>query len=235
MNDYDADDLDAMRGARRYYGWILDHFRPYLGGRGIDVGAGSGTISRLVLPFLDRLDLLEPSPNLAAKLKQDFTGDPRVSVFAGTLGPDTESIPDGDRDTAIMVNVLEHFKDDAAALNEVRRLLRPGGHLLIFVPALKFLFSEHDRYIGHYRRYHLTELRDLVRGAGFEVVFSRYFDLLGVLPWWLINTIGGKVTMEPGMANLYDRLGVPVTRAMENLFPPPLGKNIVLVARRPQA
>jgi hypothetical protein len=60
----------------------------------------------------------------------------------------------------------------------------------------------------------------------------RYFDLLGVAPWWFVNTVCGKRSFDARMARLYDRLFVPVTRALESAFDPPLGKNLLLVAER---
>ena len=134
-----------------------------------------------------------------------------------------------------MVNVLEHIEDDGAALAELYRVLKPGGRLLLFVPALKFLFSELDRLHGHYRRYHLASLKSLVEKNGFGLRYHRYFDLTGVLPWWLINTLGRRTTFNPKIARIYDLYAVPVTRAIENWISPPFGKNIILVAERPSA
>ena len=216
-----------------YYDWILESFRPYLEGHGIEFGAGRGTVSQRLLPHLHRLDLVEPSANLVAELRRRFAGDDRVRIVPDTFESASESIPDGSRDTAVSVNVLEHMEDDSKVLGEIARILRPGGHLLLFVPALRFLFSELDRTIGHFRRYHLKELRQLVLNAGLDVVAARYFDLLGVIPWWLINTIGRRTTFSPRLADIYDGLGVPFTRAIERLVAPPFGKNIILIARRP--
>jgi len=108
-----------------------------------------------------------------------------------------------------------------------------GGHLLLFVPALQFLFSELDRQFGHFRRYRRSELRAKVGDAGFEIGLACYFDILGVAPWWLLNTVGGKTDFNPKMVRLYDAVGVPLTRLAERLLSPPFGKNVLLVARRP--
>ena len=99
-------------------------------------------------------------------------------------------------------------------------ILQTGGHLLLFVPALPFLFSDMDRVLCHHRRYLLAGLRSAVEKAGFQIVCSRYFDLLGILPWWLVNTVGGKKSFNQAHPRLYDRVGIPVTRAAGSLAPP---------------
>jgi len=103
---------------------------------------------------------------------------------------------------------------------------------LIFVPALRFLYSAFDRAIGHHRRYHKDELIARVEEAGLVVVRARYFDLLGILPWWLVNTLGGRTSLASSLSGLYSRVMVPLMRPIERLVPPPVGKNIILIARR---
>ena len=141
-------------------------------------------------------------------------------------------IRDASLDVAVLVNVLEHIEDDRAALAELRRVVRIDGHVLIFVPALRFLYSAFDRAIGHHRRYHKDELIARVEEAGLVVVRARYFDLLGILPWWLVNTLGGRTSLASSLSGLYSRVMVPLMRPIERLVPPPVGKNIILIARR---
>ena len=98
-----------------------------------------------------------------------------------------------------------------------------------------FLFSDLDRRFGHFRRYSGRGLQDFARRAGFDVVGLHYFELLGVLPWWLINTVGGATEMNSHVIRIHDACRVPVTRAIEAVVRPPIGKNLILVARRPAA
>ena len=79
-------------------------------------------------------------------------------------------------DLALALDVIEHVPGDLQALQELFRVLRPGGSLLVTVPALQMLWSAHDVANGHYRRYTLEELRDQVEAAGFEVVTATYFN-----------------------------------------------------------
>ncbi len=231
---YDGHDLEVLSQLPNYYGWTVDIFRPFIHGKGIEVGAGSGTVSALLRSHLESLVLVEPSPNLAEILSRRFETEPKVTVINRTFEAYSRTLQDRSQDTVVLVNVLEHIEDDVLAVKEFFRILKPGGHLLLFVPAMQFLYSRLDRMLGHYRRYHLEGIRRLVEGAGFEIILAHYFDLLGVLSWWLINTVGRRTEFNAVMIGLYDRYAVPVTRSIEKLFHPPLGKNIVLVAQSPQ-
>jgi SAM-dependent methyltransferase len=72
-------------------------------------------------------------------------------------------------DLVLLLDVLEHVEDERAALAEAGRVLRPGGSLLLTVPALKRLWSQRDELAGHVRRYELPELNDALALAGFSV------------------------------------------------------------------
>ena len=86
------------------------------------------------------------------------------------------SIPfdDGSFDLVTAFDVLEHLDDDGAGLAEMRRVLVPSGHLLLTVPAYRFLWSVHDESLGHRRRYVASELHSKLNNAGFVVVRRSY-------------------------------------------------------------
>ena len=88
-------------------------------------------------------------------------------------------------DSIIYVNVLEHIADDVNELKQISRTLHTGGRLFIFVPAFPWLFGSFDRQINYFRRYTRTELEEKCVTAGFKVITSKYFDLFGVVPWWV--------------------------------------------------
>ena len=230
---YAGHDLEVLSGLAHYHDWIMDHFAPFVRGAVIEYGAGNGNISARLRPLAARLDLVEPSPALVPSLRERFRGDAAVAVRDSNLESHIAAVPANAYDCAVLVNVLEHIADDAEALRALFRILKPGGTLLLFVPALPFLFSRLDSFYGHFRRYRRDALARLVADAGFEVGKARYLDMLGVAPWWLLNTLGGAVTFNPVLVRLYDRFGVPLTRAIERLLGvPPFGKNVVLIARK---
>lgn len=227
---YTGHDLEALADMPNYYGWIVDIFRPWLHGHTMEIGTGIGTVAQQILNDVECLDLVEPSDNLKKFLPANLVNDERVSIFTQTLEQRLSEMDADICDAVIMVNVLEHIENDEEALIGLRRVLKTSGHLLLFVPALEALFSDLDRLHGHYRRYHRRQLSELMQKCGFRIKYVRYFDIAGVLPWWLINTIGGKTDFEPKMAKIYDRVAVPLTRTIERLIPPPFGKNLIVIA-----
>ncbi len=231
---YEGQDLEALATLPAYQEWILEKFRPYLRGKVIEIGAGSGNISARYADAVEELFLVEPAKNLEAMLKQRFETRPHVRVLCDVV----ENLPAAHGapfDSALMVNVLEHVGDDAAMLSSIRGILRPKGALLVFVPACPWLYGTLDEEVGHARRYTLRGLKRLVQGSGFAVETIRYFDLLGVLPWFFLGRVRRMREFSPRWARLYDRLVVPIARAIEKYFKPPLGKNLICIARPAEA
>ncbi len=232
---YSGRELESMDFAVNYHRWILKTFRPFLGTRIVEVGAGSGSFSQLLMETVpEALTMLEPSANLypllAARLPTfDKAGVGRA--YQRTLGDAVECIAPPP-DSVLYVNVLEHIEDDEGELAAVHALLSPGGRVLIFVPANRWLMSAMDRQMGHFRRYTLRELTHKCRAAGFQICFSSHFDILGIAPWWLKYRLLGSTTMESGLVRFYDRCVVPISQMVEKAIAPPIGKNVVVVGRK---
>ena len=235
---YPGRELESMAFALNYHRWIRDIFRPYFGKRVVEVGAGSGSFSELILETgPEHLDTIEPSANmyplLAAHLQHLDSGTIALA-HQGTLAGSVDAIRRmGAPDSVVYVNVLEHVEDDRNELARIYSLLRPRGHALIFVPANPWLMGSMDREFGHFRRYTMKELRGKCEAAGFTIRLAAHFDFVGIAPWWLKYCLLKSTTMEPAAVRLHDRWVVPVSRFFETLIPPPIGKNIVLVAGKP--
>jgi SAM-dependent methyltransferase len=227
------DAIDALEGLSNYRDWILDEFGSALRGHTVEIGGGSGNISEKLRTRVPTVDIVEPSRELSERLTRRLGGHANVSIRNESAeGYLAAATPDS-CDTIIMVSVLEHIEDDADALVRMHAALRPGGCVLLFVPALMFLFSKLDFEHGHFRRYGKAELVGKVRAAGFEVVAAKYMDLLGMAPWLLFNKWMRKTEFDPRMVGIYDRFGIPLTRAGERLLGSPLGKNVMVIGRKP--
>ena len=205
---YSGEELDSLGEARNYYAWISSRFAPWLGPRIVEVGAGIGT-------FLSHLLALRP--------------DARVTAVHGYLDG---SLPAGEADAVVAVNVVEHVEDDAAVLRAAARALAPGGHLLLFVPALPALFGTLDEAFDHYRRYTRRELLEKLAAAGLEPVEARYMNVTGIAAWWLWSKVLRRRTITAGDARTYDRWVVPVVRWLEDRIDPPVGNALLAVARK---
>ena len=227
MATYPGRELEAMSFAANYHRWIVDEIAPFLGREVAEVGAGVGSVSRLLLAKpIERLAAYEPSENLFPLLARELAAEPRAQPRNAFFGSDDDSF-----DSILYINVLEHIADDRRELATAHGRLRPGGRLVVFVPALAWLFSPFDRRIGHERRYSRGELVARADQAGFDVLRARYFDIAGVLPWY-VNFVLLKRDLGGAGVALYDRLVVPPMRIVERAITPPIGKNLLLIARR---
>lgn len=228
--NYPGRELEAMSFAVNYHHWIVGELAPFLGRRVAEVGAGIGSVSSLLLQQpIERLEAYEPSANMFPQLAARLAGEPRAHAVNAFFGAEPPAQP---FDSVAYINVLEHIEDDRGELARAFAAIRPGGHLLVFVPALAWLYSDFDRRIGHARRYSRAVLQEVARAAGFEVAFAKYFDVAGVLPWYL-NFVLLRRGLGAGGVALYDRLVVPPMRRIEGWVAPPLGKNLLMVARKP--
>jgi SAM-dependent methyltransferase len=230
-----AEDLERLGTAKNFFDWVLTEFHPYITGRVLEVGAGLGTITRKLVDRYPDVNIvaLEPADNMFSDLEAIAALQPRVEAHRETLS-DYRTTPDHSFDTALYLNVLEHIDDDEREVRLAYETLRPGGALLIFGPALEWLYSELDYRAGHYRRYSIKGIRRLVSGAGFQVVTVKYFDALGVVPYYVVYRLLGHSEIAGSTLWGYDRLMVPLSRLLQTIVPhPPVGKNIILVARKP--
>jgi SAM-dependent methyltransferase len=102
-------------------------------------------------------------------------------------------IADGVLDGVVSANLLEHVPDDAGALREMARVLRPGAHAAIVVPAGPSTYDYYDRFLGHERRYARYELAGRCRDAGLEVVHDGYVASLLYPAFWLVKQRNRRV------------------------------------------
>lgn len=235
---YPGRELEAMSGASNYHRWILGIFAPYLGRHLVEVGAGLGSFSELILEkhACETLSLVEPSGEMYQELAaraRSMPASPRVATYHANF-PEAASLINASHslDSVIYVNVLEHIADDEVELDAIHDALSDRGRVFLFVPALAWLYGAFDERVGHVRRYTKGELENKLQRAGFRPIVSRYFDLPGVAPWWIKYRLLKSATMEPGAVRFYDRYVVPVARRVESLINPPVGKNVIVIAEK---
>ena len=226
---YSGTELDAMAEARNYCRWILDFFAPYLGKNVIEIGAGAGTFSELLLSSgrTSELVLFEPGANLFGLLQQRFGNDPRVHLRPSSFDP---SVLDGPVDSIVLVNVLEHISDDDALLLQIRQSLCPGGRVLLFVPALEWNYGSLDKAFEHHRRYSKPVLRKKLERAGFRVEHARYVNFLGIASWFFAGRVLRQRTLRPRQVRWYDRWMIPWSFKLEQIWEPPVGQSLVAIA-----
>lgn len=226
--------LDIMRQAPAYAAWQVERIAPFLGRRILEVGSGTGNISvELLATRPEHLVLTDMDAAYRDRLTTEFSTAQGVRVDALTLpDPAAPSHYAGDGvDSIVALNVVEHIQDDAGAVATMREIVRPGGHVIILVPALQAIFGTLDTELGHYRRYSRRSLTQLLQGAGLKVVHTEWFNRVGVIGWWFNGKIRRTPRIPLTQLRHFDAL-VPLLR-WERMLPLPFGQSVIGVGRRP--
>lgn len=178
------------RGRRRICFGLLDRF---LGDRRdldiLDVGCGTGYNLTLLARY-GQAQGLDMSAEALDFCRRRGVNDVRLHEA------DELPFPDASFDLVTAFDVIEHITDDRAALSEFQRVLRPGGLLLVYTPALPWLYNEHDRIVHHKRRYRRVELEEKLRQAGYRIEHLSYVNFL-VLPLVLLARALAKFRSGP--------------------------------------
>ena len=225
--------LECLSSADNYYGWIQEMVEPYLGRNSCEVGAGSGTFTKRITERVDHLIAIEPDLSCYQQLTEQFSDDPNgvETVHAGAEA--LEKISDGSLDSVILVNVLEHLEDHKAIMKELTRVVKPGGHIILWVPASEFLYSPFDFAVGHFRRYSKSELRALAFDNKLEIVNIQHVNLLGAVAWAGVAKIGRQAPTKSELTTIWDTHVIPRIRQMEQSFSVPFGQSLLSVTRVP--
>jgi SAM-dependent methyltransferase len=138
---------------------------------------------------------------------------------------------EGQMDTVVCLNVLEHIEDDASALKSIRTLLEPGGRLILLVPNDPSAYGTIDKEIGHYRRYAPGGLRTLMTDSGFVVEDILRFNRVSMPAWRFTGQVRKARTLSRLGLRVFDRL-VWIWRKIDSALPWEPA-SIIAIARRP--
>jgi SAM-dependent methyltransferase len=228
--DGQRETLDDLSAAVHYNAWINQMLRPHLGSRILEIGCGTGNLTGFFAKHGQVL-AVDTHPGYLVEARKRLKGARNVSFQKVNLDHQLPSLKRFGADTIVCVNVLEHLEKDHKVLVQCRDLLKPGGKLLLFVPALQSLFGSMDESYGHFRRYSRFELGQKVSKAGFQVEYCRYLNLLGILGWWLNGKILRRKIVPKGQMMLYDRV-VWFTSKIERFLPKPIGLSLFCVGQK---
>src|SRR5688572_15175627 len=227
---YAADDLETMQGAKRYAAHLFELFRPYVGRRVLEVGCGIGTLSERLAGVADHVVGIEPNPSCAVQVRDHMRAEPKFSLRECSLEEcDPVELTSHRFDTVFCVNVLEHIEDDAAALATFTHVVQPGGHVLIWVPAVPAAYGPLDAELGHHRRYTKASLSRAFAGAKLEIVSLRYTNPIGLIGWMYNSHVGRSTTHSPLQIKFFETMVAPWALPLDRLIPPPLGLSLVAV------
>ncbi len=224
--------LARLSRAPRFNAWMADVVRPHCGRRVLEIGSGTGNLTRKLVPR-DAYVASDVNPLYLHTLRALTVDRPYLDVtLTDVTRGDSFPAVQGGFDTVVCLNVVEHVDDDRGALENIRRALAPGGKAIVLVPQGPGLFGTLDEVLGHKRRYTEASLRRLALDAGFEVQELLRFNRVGTPAWWL----NGKLLRRRhfGLVQVATlNLLTPLFRLVDRLLPFPALSLIAVL--RPRA
>ncbi len=238
INPYQYDDL-LVRGHDLYanakYGILLRHLEGERNLSILNAGCGSGELSLQLADAGHRVLGIDPSPDYIelARLNAESAGIDRCSFLVSSI---EDFAADDVFDCVVATDVLEHIENDCAAFEKLAGLVKPGGILLITVPAGQWLYGFHDESLGHYRRYSRKQLTRLV-SPFCRIESLRYFGFSLVPVCYLYSKLlrqpypvgaSGDASKNPLVS-----FTLRMMLQLDRLLPMPLGTSLILKATRP--
>jgi len=138
----------------------------------LDIGSGPGINVPLIRTYAKKVTCLEASDTAIAMARRKF---PDITILHGSF---PQTVPSGNFNLITMLDVLEHIEEQTGAIRTAWSLLKPGGYLMLTVPAFMFLWSAHDNHVHHKRRYTSREIRSLLTDADFHIERVTYFNTM---------------------------------------------------------
>jgi SAM-dependent methyltransferase len=243
LTNYDGADpigeetLEALAGAHNFNKWMYDTIAPYVKGELMEIGSGIGNISAFFLDNKVNTTLTDLRTNYCEILQKKFGSYPNLRGIkkVDLVQPDFEKVYSdliGKFDSIVALNVVEHIEDHELAIRNCYKLLRQGGHIIILVPAYQFLYNRFDKELGHFRRYTKKKLKNLIATQGFEIIFSTYFNSVGMAGWFVSGSVLKKKVIPSGQLKLYNKL-VPAFKVADKVVFKQMGLSTIAVGKKP--
>jgi SAM-dependent methyltransferase len=221
--------LEGLAMAVNHRRWFVELALDYLGDHPVEVGSGLGDYALEWAPHFTQFTATEADTERLLQLKERLAEVPNVDVRQMLLPTDETN----DYTGAVSYNVLEHIEDHVAALRSMARLVRPGGAIVLIVPAFPFAMSPVDIATGHVRRYTRRSMAATLHEAGLRIERLQYVNALGLIGYYMATSVFKLTPKEGPMVKFYDRFVLPVTKGAERVVRPPFGQSVFTVARVP--
>ncbi len=234
------ENLEIVSQSNRFNNWMYNEILPGLKGDVLEVGSGIGTFSQKIIRDLplSHITLTDISLPYVKKLEERFSksnnnNTNNISTYKLDLNckADYEKIGYERFDSIIAINVLEHVEDDIFALQQLYKMLKNEGILIILVPCHKFLYNVIDTNVGHFRRYTKKDLELKIRKTRFSIERMFYFNMVGIIGWYVNGNIAKNPKINSNACKLFDRI-VPLLKNVEEKTGKKIGLSIICYLKK---
>ena len=219
-----SENLNLMRFAPNYVKYVGSLVGSAIKRDGIvlELGSGDGFQTSFVI---------KPTKDFYC-VESDPVGRKTLALNGYQVAESLEKFHGMNVSSVFSINCLEHIENDSDAIRQVTTCLRKNGTLVLYVPAMKVLFSSMDTRVGHVRRYSRKSLRRICEENGLYVERIFFVDSLGALVTLVFKLIGNTSGTPSGKSLIFfDKYLFPISCVFDRFFNRLFGKNLFLVAR----
>jgi SAM-dependent methyltransferase len=229
--DAGPETLEALSAAPRFNRWMAETIQPHVGSTVMEIGAGIGNITRFLVPRTKHYVVTDVDAEHLARLSTRFQHRPNVQVALVDLCDSQSFHPFAEQmESVVCLNVVEHVKDDLAALLNIHSVLRPGGRAIVLVPQDQKIFGTMDTALGHYRRYSEAELRERMEQAGLNVERVIMFNRISRPAWYMSGRVFKRTALGRRQMKLFDKF-VWLWRKIDSSLPWP-STSLIAIGRK---
>jgi SAM-dependent methyltransferase len=233
--NYVGSELFIFKNALNWKKYWASILFPHISGDILEVGAGIGAnISSIYNTKVKSWSAVEPDKSLLDEFERQIEIE-KLEININLINGTARDVKEGNYfDVILYIDVLEHIENDSAEINEVLNLLKPGGRIIILAPAHKFLFTEFDIAVGHYRRYNKKLIRELMnsKSQSLEETKLIYLDFLGGALSLINRFVLNQSHPSRSQIVFWDSVIIPMSKIIDNLLRFQVGKSILAIYTR---
>lgn len=230
--------LQSIQHAGAFNRWMYEQIKPFCKGKILEIGSGIGNISQFLIHDGFETTLSDYNQSYCDILKEKYGINKNVTeiIHLDILDPKFEKQFEelsGQFDCIIGLNVIEHVDDDITALINCKKLLAPGGRIIMLVPAYMWLYNGIDISLGHFRRYNKKRIRTLFNNTSLRSVKMNYFNSPAIFGWYISGRILRNTIIKEGQMKLYNFL-VPLFKLADICTFNRFGISLIAVGEKTQ-
>jgi 2-polyprenyl-3-methyl-5-hydroxy-6-metoxy-1,4-benzoquinol methylase len=226
--------LEAISKAEKFNLWMFDTIAPFCQGKTLEIGSGIGNISNQFVKNGFRLTVSDIRDNYCSFLSDHFHENVddivQIDIVDSDFNLKHQNLFEK-FDTVFALNIVEHVEDDILAIENCKKLLKPGGNLIILVPAYESLYNNFDKELEHYKRYTIESLSKIFIANNLKIIHKQYFNFFAIFGWWFSGSVLRKKTIPNGQMKLFNLL-VPVFKLIDKILFNKIGISAIVVGKK---
>jgi len=222
---YLGNELDLFAQAKNWKKYWSKKVKPHINGKVLEIGAGIGqNHTFLHCSKVSSWTCVEPDSSLYQKI--NIKKEQKNSLINRCIFGTLEDVPLEKFDCILYIDVLEHIENDQKEILDCIPYLNEGGKIITLSPSYNLLFSNHDRSVGHFRRYNTKSIKAL-QSRELQLTEIIYLDSMGL---WL--NLANRIILKSSLPTkkqifIWDKFVIPISTIMDQLLFYKIGKSVL--------